>query len=236
MRRGLLMGTLVCLAAGSVAWAQDKPAATPAEKTPEQKAEAAPVLCPVTGKPIDRTQVTRFKDRWVYFADAAAKEKFLADPLEYALEVQKQWAADVPPRMQVKCPVTGKPVKDTIYVGAGWDAVYFATDEAKAAYEKEPAKYLKRLEKECYTYQTVCVVSDSPIDLQVSRDYQGKTIYFRCAHCQGEFDKAEDKDALLKKAEAQEREHKKTWIMYLLNRKVGQSAAPAKKPEAQPAQ
>ena len=73
-------------------------------------AAVEPIQCPVTGRPIDLNVSIEFEGRRVYFADATAREKFLDDPGQYAEAVRKQWDLMRPPRVQVLCPVTGKPV------------------------------------------------------------------------------------------------------------------------------
>jgi YHS domain-containing protein len=198
---------LVGLLAGAAFGADEQKAADGKEAKPK------PVLCPVTEKPVDWRIARQFRKRWVYFATEAAREKFKQDPFEYSDRVVEQWEANPPVRLQVKCPVTGKPVDEGVFVGEGLTAVYFANDKAKKQYAKEPKKYAKRLEKECYTYQTLCAHSDQPIDPEVSREIEGRTVYFRCPHCAAAFmeEKAEW-PKLLKKLDAQIAKNKKLFV------------------------
>lgn len=39
--------------------------------------------CPVTGKPIDKNVVTNYEGRRIYFADTAARDLFLKEPVKY---------------------------------------------------------------------------------------------------------------------------------------------------------
>jgi len=213
----VIAGVLILAVAAVAAQAQQmgemaKPAAQPAAK--------APVLCPVTNKPIDRNVVTRYHNRWVYFANADALQKFEKDPTQYAEGVKAQWAADQPLRVQVKCPVTGEKPNPDIYVGKGDDAVFFASDDAKQKWLKDNQPYQKRLEDECYTYQTICPVGGGVVDPAVSREVDGKTVYFCCPACIDPFIK--DKATLSKQVDEQAKANRTAWVKRLLEKKLGE--------------
>jgi YHS domain-containing protein len=174
--------------------------------------QPAPILCPVTSRPIDRNIVTRFRRHWVYFATPEARDQFLKDPLEYAEGVQKQWEVDRPLRVQVTCPVTGEPPAPDIYTGEGLTAVFFADEAARRAYEADPARYVTRMAT-IHTYQTGCGACEMPIDPRVSRELKGRTIYFCCKGCAGEADK--DPDGVFARADRQCRNNKLTHIHQL---------------------
>lgn len=46
--------------------------------------------CPVTGKPIDKSVVTNFEGRRIYFADAAAMAAFAKEPAKYLAVLDQQ--------------------------------------------------------------------------------------------------------------------------------------------------
>lgn len=196
----------------------------PPGHAPATQPTQPPVLCPVTGKPIDRSCVARFRGKWVYFAAADAQKKFEADPYEYADGVQAQWLADKPLRVQVKCPVTGDLPNPEIYVGQGEDAVFFASDEARQKWQADRAPFEKRLEADCYTFQTQCVTCGGAIAPAASRQADNRTVYFCCDGCAAEFPK--NKNEYLKQADAQVRANKTAWLTRLLEQKLG---APATK-------
>ena len=132
------------ISAVTAAFAQSKRADLPKEhRRAEQAAAAAaavaaavePIQCPVTGRPIDLNVSIEFEGRRVYFADATAREKFLDDPGQYAEAVRKQWDLMRPPRVQVLCPVTGKPVDPEVSTLWNGVRIYFASAEAKATWE-----------------------------------------------------------------------------------------------------
>ncbi len=162
---------------------------SPATQPAKAAAEQSPVLlCPVTNQPVDKAQMTRFRGKWVYFANAEARQKFEADPLEYADGVQAQWAADKPLRIQVACPVTGEPPDPDIYVGTGADTICFASAAAKQKWLADKTSYEKNL-PECFTYQTACGTCTGEIDPKVKRVLEGQAYYFCCNGCAGHFEK-----------------------------------------------
>lgn len=191
--------TAVCaLGLSMAAWAQHHEHPRGAHQVPAD--EPKPILCPVTGKPIDRDCVGRFRGRWVYFATSEAREKFELDPYAFAEGLQAQWALDRPLRVQVLCPVTDEPCSNAVYTGKGLDAVYFATEEAKARWEKDAEPYRKKLEK-CYTFQTGCATCGQPINPVAARVFDGRKLYFCCTGCPAGFEA--DKAANLKRVDQQ---------------------------------
>lgn len=194
------------------------------------RSQEQPVLCPVTGKLIDRAIVTRFRGKWVYFATADARTKFDQDPYEYADKLQDQWAADKPLRVQVKCPVTGTPPASDIYVGQGDEAVFFASEDAKQRWVKDNAPYQKRLESDCYTFQTGCATCGGPINPAASREIDGRTVYLCCDGCAAEL--AKDQAAYLKQVDEQIRVNRAAWVKRAIERQL--VAPPKKAAETKP--
>jgi YHS domain-containing protein len=227
--RSILAGVVLLVIAAAAAQAQQ---AGEKGKAGVQPAAKAPVLCPVTNQPVDRNIVTRYRNRWVYFANQDALQKFEKDPTKYADGLKAQWEADKPLRVQVKCPVTGETPKPDIYVGKGEDAVFFASDEAKQKWLKDSQPYQKKLDDECYTYQTICVTDGSVIDPAASREVDGKTIYFCCPACYDAFMK--DKAANLKAVDEQIKANRTAWIGHVLQEKLAEAAKASKKGEGKP--
>lgn len=202
-------GPMMALWAGVTGWAQPAPEGPATAATAAQPVAAAPVVrCPVTGRPVDRACVTRFRNRWVYCADAAALAKFLADPYEYADGVRTQWEVDRPLRVQVRCPVTGQVPQSTLYVGAGDEAVYFATDAAREQWLADPAAWQDQL-SECYTFQTACATCGMAINPAVTRTVNGRTIYFCCTGCPAAFDR--DPSPYLRRVEERAQANETAW-------------------------
>jgi|GEM_PF-1117576 len=205
------------ISAVTAAFAQSKRADLPKEhRRAEQAAAAAaavaaavePIQCPVTGRPIDLNVSIEFEGRRVYFADATAREKFLDDPGQYAEAVRKQWDLMRPPRVQVLCPVTGKPVDPEVSTLWNGVRIYFASAEAKATWEKDPQRYAAKLE-ESYTFQTVCPCGYGDIRPDVSLEYNGRTLYFCCPGCREGFKR--NPEAMLKQVDEQIAANKLKW-------------------------
>jgi YHS domain-containing protein len=215
--RSVIAGVVLLIIAAAAAQAQQMGAMG---KAAAQTAVKAAVLCPVTNQPVDRDIVTRYHNRWVYFANQDALQKFEKDPTQYAEGVKTQWEADKPLRVQVKCPVTGEKPKPDIYVGKGEDAVFFASDEAKQKWVKDSEPYQKKLD-DCYTYQTVCVIGGGVIDPAVSKEVDGKTIYFCCPACYDAFTK--DKAEKLKAVDEQIKANRAAYISRVLEKKLGEA-------------
>jgi len=171
------------------AWGQhhdrqaDKPSKPAAEHKTDAKSADLP-HCPVMDEPVDFNISTMTDDGPVYFCCSMCIEKFKADPDKYAKQVATQRAALAKrERVQVTCPLSGKPIDKKVFTGKGKDRVFFCCTDCKAKYEKEPAKYAAKLAAS-YTYQTICPVMGNKIDPAVFTDLPtGERIYYCCAGC-----------------------------------------------------
>jgi len=192
----------ICLLAASAA-AQDKRRTdAPKEKpTTTQPADEVP-MCPVMqDDPIDPTVWVRYHGKRVYLCCGECVDKFKSDPDKFAEGIRKQWEAMRPARVQVKCPVTGDPVDQKYLVELPDRDVFFATGDAQEKFRKDKKTYLKKLDEECYTFQTRCPSSDKEIDPSISLQVNGRTVYFCCSGCIEPFKK--DTALGMKKVEEQ---------------------------------
>lgn len=221
--RGLL---LLLLAGSGAARAGAQPATRPADTAP-----ARAVLCPVTGRPVDRDCVTRFRGRWVYLASREALRQFEQDPYAYAEGVQAQWQADRPLRVQVRCPVTGEPVAPDIYCGQGAAAVFFATAAARDRWLKDSAPYRARLEGECYSFQTACPACGGDISPAAFEQIDGRRVYFCCRGCAQAL--AAERDACLAAVDRQIENNRSRWEQQ--RRGTPEAPPPASQPARPPA-
>lgn len=163
-----------------------------------EKAEKSPELpiCPVMGEPVNFRISTMTEEGPVYFCCPMCIKKFNDDPEKYAKgakEQREQLAKRE--RIQVNCPLTGKPIDKKVFTGEGKDRVYFCCEDCKAKYEKEPAKYAAKLAAS-YTYQTHCPVMGGEINPTVFTDLpSGERVYYCCPGCDKELMEAPDKYA-----------------------------------------
>lgn len=140
--------------------------------------------CPIMDEPVDFGVSTMTDDGPVYFCCPECIEKYTKDPAKYADKVKAQRAALAKlDRVQVKCPLTGKPISKDAKVDVDGQAVYFCCPKCPDAYKKEPAKYKAKLAAS-YTYQTKCPVSGEGIDPAAFVDLaDGTRVYCCCTKC-----------------------------------------------------
>ena len=72
--------------------------------------------------------------------------------LVFALLLSTAWAADKP---QTNCPVMGGKINKDIYSDYEGKRVYFCCESCISPFKKDPAKYIKQLEDEGVTLETV---------------------------------------------------------------------------------
>lgn len=191
--------------------AQDQPAPENSGiETAKQPAnsEQPPILCPVTGKPIDKAVFIRFRGKRVYFADQACIAKFRENPGEYAEGLKAQWERMRPLRVQVTCPVTGDTIDKRFFVEMPDDDLYFASEQARASWEKDRKPYEQKLDA-CYTFQTHCGTCPGDFNPQAMIEHESRKIYFCCMGCGGVFKK--DPQKFIGKYDAEVAANKAAW-------------------------
>lgn len=185
--KGILFSCILPLGAAWPIFAQETAGKAPA--APRQK-EAKPELpkCPVMGEEVDFFVKTMTPEGPVYFCCPKCIDKFTADPAKYAKEVAEQRKALAGlPKIQIKCPLTGKALNPKAFVEKDGAKTFFCSRNCLEMYEKDPAKYVAAL-ADCYTYQTQCPVSGKAIDPAMFIDLKsGQRIYFCCDKCEKPF-------------------------------------------------
>jgi YHS domain-containing protein len=184
-RTTLLVTTI--LAVGLIttaALAQDRPGD---QESTTSKAAKLPA-CPVMGGTIDFSVKTMTEDGPVYFCCPGCIKKLEENPEKYADKVAAQREALAKlPRVQVNCPLSGKPIDRKIFAEHDGEKVYFCSDGCKTAYAQDPTKYRARL-ADSYTYQTRCPVMGGKINPASYTDLPtGQRIYYCCAGCDRAF-------------------------------------------------
>lgn len=154
------------------------------DKSGEKEKETKLPLCPVMGDPVDFTVKTMTDDGPVYFCCPMCIKKFEEKPEQYADKVAKQRKQlRERERIQVACPITGKPVNKKVSSKQGDETVYFCCAGCKPKYEANPDKYEAKLEAS-YTYQTHCPIMGGKINPTAFADLPtGERIYFCCPGC-----------------------------------------------------
>ncbi len=176
-----------------------------ASRPPVRLAEAR---CPVTGEPVVAEHHTRLRGRRVYCATAAACDAFQRDPYAYQDGLLKQWEVLRPVRVQLLCPVTGKPVRRDVFLARHWDELYFASDEAREAWRKHPDRYRDGLAR-AWSFQTTCGTCEALPRADVSVQVASGPVYFCCPGCRAAFEG--DRAAFLKDVTREKQANQQAW-------------------------
>jgi len=103
---------------------------------------------------------------------------------------------------QTLCPVMGGKINKKVYADYEGKRVYFCCKGCIPEFNKDPAKYMKKLEEmgqaaetiPTLKPQTTCpVMAGQPIDKSLSVDYKGKRIYVCCEDCLAKLKKNPEK-------------------------------------------
>lgn len=159
-------------------------------KTDSKEAKKALVLpnCPVMDAPVDFSVKSMTPDGPVYFCCKGCIKKFEADPAKYEKQVadQRVLLAKLP-KIQVTCPVSGKPVDEKVFIEKDGAKILFCCKGCVEKYQKEPGKFSARL-ADSYSYQTRCPIMNEEIDpTSFIKLKTGQTIYFCCQGCDKKF-------------------------------------------------
>ena len=96
---------------------------------------------------------------------------------------------------QTACPLTGKDLKKSVYSDHDGQRVYFCCADCKAAFDKDPVKYMKKLKadgvmlEKVAQKQSLCPVMGGEINTSLYSDFEGKRVYFCCPMCKPDFEK-----------------------------------------------
>ncbi len=102
--------------------------------------------CPVMGGKIDSSFYSDIQGQRVYHCCPMCAAKLKADPYKYFKEAAAQGILFE--NIQATCPVSGKELKDkSIYTDYEGRRVVFCSDTCHITFQKDPAKYLKKLDE-----------------------------------------------------------------------------------------
>lgn len=148
-------------------------------------------MCPVMDEPVDFSVSVATDQGPVFFCCPACIKKHSENPDKYAAKIAEQRKALADrPKVQVTCPVSGKPVDQKQVIEQQGAKVYFCSEDCAAQYQKDPAKYASKLANG-YSYQTECPVMKEEIDPAIFSDLStGQRIYFCCKKCVGKFNES----------------------------------------------
>ena len=178
----------VLTAAGSVAWAQKAVGPDKGEKTVGHEKAAAEAVCPITGEKIDKESFIDTDAGRVYFCCDKCIKKYKAHADKYAEKVFDQQEIMGPPRVQVTCPVSGKPVDPSISLDYQGKTIQFCCKKCPRKFKEDSAGYMAKYYKS-FTTQTQCPVSGEDINpasfVSLSKD---EKVFMCCDKCLKKFD------------------------------------------------
>lgn len=150
----------------------------------KEKPTAAQVKCPVSGRPVDFRFSVMTEGGPVYFCGPKCPKDFAADSKKYEAKVKEQQETLARlPKVQVTCPVDGKPISKEQSIEKDGQKTYFCSEKCMTEYKADPAKFKGKL-MACYTYQTRCPVTGEEIDPTASAELpDGNRVYYCCMAC-----------------------------------------------------
>lgn len=113
-----------------------------AQRAALEKLPHVQVACPVEGEPIDKKASMEHKGQKVGFCCEKCMAKFKADPAKYEAKLLGSYT------YQTKCPVAGEPVDPKAFKKIGDNKVYFCCEKCMTKFDKDPGKYLPKLDEQ----------------------------------------------------------------------------------------
>ncbi len=147
-------------------------------------APAALPKCPVTGESVDFTVSTKTNRGPVYFCCKGCVRKYQGKPEKFAANVKDQrLALTKRPKVQVTCPVDGKPTNPKLMLDGWQPKLSFCSQACLDKFANDAHAYKTAL-GDIYTYQTKCPVMGEEINPKSFNTLPtGQTIYYCCNGC-----------------------------------------------------
>ncbi len=120
-------------------------AAPVAEKDEAKAPVKAQMLCPITGKEIDKKQFVDYQGKRVYFSSANCPTEFNKDPGKYIKKMEDDGITLE--RLQTKCPVMGGDIDRTLFADYQGQRVYFCCGMCSPKFSAAPRRYLAAMAK-----------------------------------------------------------------------------------------
>lgn len=164
-----------------------------AEDKEKAKKLGKEVMCPVSNKPAKLASAAKFMGADVYFCCNGCPKAFAKDSAKFALKASHQ-LLQTGNAVQVGCPLSGgKCKKETAFdVGGGVKVAFCCNNcpkKVKAVSGDDRLKILFAKFDKGFTTQTMCPVSNKPINPTAVTTYKEKKVYFCCPGCPGAFKK-----------------------------------------------
>lgn len=184
MKARLLVAALVGL---SLAFTQNLLSA-------DEDAKEFKAICPVSGGPAKEENAVDYQGKQVYFCCKNCPKAFAANTEKYADKANHQ-LAQTGQAVQVACPISGRKLNpDTAIDVAGVEVAFCCENcQGKAEAADDALALLFGDFAKGFTVQTLCPVSNKPINPEQSVEHDGKQVYFCCGGCPKAFEKDPEK-------------------------------------------
>jgi YHS domain-containing protein len=107
-------------------------------------ADSVQTLCPVMGTKINKDLYVDHNGQRVYVCCKPCIDAIKKNPEKYIKKLEKDGIKlERTPITQEKCPVSGKSIDKDVYSDHKGERIYFHDNACKAAFEKNPEKYMK---------------------------------------------------------------------------------------------
>lgn len=108
--------------------------------------------------------------------------------------------ADEPKLDDIKCPVSGAPVKADNKVEYKGASVFFCCDKCPTAFKENTEKFAEKANAQLVATgqaeQTACPLSGRPVDDTKAATVSGASVAFCCGNCLGKIEGSEDAEKL----------------------------------------
>lgn len=174
MKTRLLLAALVGL---SLAFAQGVLSA-------DEEAKEFKASCPVSGGPAKAENAVAYAGKEVYFCCKNCPKAFSANTEKFANKANHQ-LVQTGQAVQVGCPMSGRKVNPDTAIDVAGVSVAFCCEncQGKAESSDDALALIFGNFAKGFTVQTLCPVSNKPINPEQSVEHDGKNVYFCCGGC-----------------------------------------------------
>lgn len=163
-----------------------------AEDEKEEKKAEFKATCPVSGQPAGEDHALTHRGKQVYFCCDNCPKAFEADPAKFTAATNFQWL-QTGQIVQVACPFSGEKINPDTKTELNGVAFCFCCENCHKKFnDTADAEQLNLVFADItkgFTLQTLCPVSNKPIDPEHSVEHEGKRVYFCCDKCPAAFKK-----------------------------------------------
>lgn len=144
--------------------------------------------CPVAGSPAKEQFHAKHLGKDVNFCCGICMAEFHKEPQKFDSAVKLSWL-ESKQIAQVGCPITGRPIDESVKLSVRGAEVGFCCEKCKQKFQEksdlhsQQAQLFSQFDKS-FSLQTTCPLSGKPIDPSRRLEHQGQQVYFCCPGCE----------------------------------------------------